>query len=123
GDLGNRTDRLLLTPAPPPRADVVVIETTYGDRLHKPMNASIDEFYGSISDTLGRGGNVIIPTFALERAQELLLVLNQGIAKSRLKPSMQVFLDSPMAISATEIFARHLDYLQPEAAQLFREGR
>ena len=121
GDLGNGTDPLLLTPAPPPRADVVVIETTYGDRLHKPMDASIDELYSAISDTFERGGNVIIPTFALERAQELLFLLNQGIEKSRLMPSMQVFLDSPMAISATEIFARHLEYLQPEAVRLFRE--
>jgi metallo-beta-lactamase family protein len=122
GDLGNGTDPLLLMPPAPPRADVVVIETTYGDRLHKPMDASIHELYSAISATLERGGNVIIPTFALERAQELLFLLNQGIEKSRLMPSMQVFLDSPMAISATEIFARHLEYLQPEAAQLFHEG-
>ncbi len=107
GDLGNGRDPLLLPPAVPPRADVVVIETTYGDRLHKPMAASIEELYSVISETLGRGGNVIIPTFALERAQELLFLLNQGIEKSRLLPSMQVFLDSPMAISATDIFARY----------------
>jgi metallo-beta-lactamase family protein len=123
GDLGNAGQPLLLTPPPPPRADVVVIESTYGDRLHKPMDASIDELYGAISDALGRGGNVIIPTFALERAQELLWMLNRGIDKGRLMPSMQVFLDSPMAISATEIFARHLELLRPEAAKLFREGR
>jgi len=67
GDLGNAGHPLLLTPAPPPRADVVVIETTYGDRHHKPMDASVDELYGAISATLGHGGNVIIPTFALER--------------------------------------------------------
>jgi metallo-beta-lactamase family protein len=123
GDLGNAGHPLLLTPAPPPRADVVVIETTYGDRLHKPMDASVDELYTAISDTLGLGGNVIIPTFALERAQELLWMFNRGIEKSRLMPSIQVFLDSPMAISATEIFARHPECLQPEAARLFREGR
>jgi metallo-beta-lactamase family protein len=123
GDLGNAGHPLLLTPAPPPRADVVVIETTYGDRLHKPMDASVDELYRAISYTLGRGGNVIIPTFALERAQELLWMFNQGIEKSRLMPSVQVFLDSPMAISATEIFARHRECLQPEAARLVREGR
>jgi metallo-beta-lactamase family protein len=121
GDLGNAAHPLLQTPAPPPRADVVVIETTYGDRLHKPMDASVEELFGAISDTLGRGGNVIIPTFALERAQELLWMLNQGIAKSRLMPSMQVFLDSPMAISATEIFARHPECLQAEAARLFTQ--
>jgi metallo-beta-lactamase family protein len=123
GDLGNGTDPLFLAPAPPPRADVAVIETTYGDRLHKPMDASIDELYSAISGTLERGGNVIIPAFALERAQELLFLFNQGIEKSRLMPSMQVFLDSPMAISATEIFARHRENLQPQAARLFREGR
>jgi len=123
GDLGSGRDPLLLPPAPPPRADVAVIETTYGDRLHKPMDASIDDFYNAISGTLGRGGNVIIPTFALERAQELLFVLNQGIEKNRLLPSMQVFLDSPMAISATEIFARYPECLQPAAARLFGEGR
>ena len=76
----------------------------------------------AISATLERGGNVIIPTFALERAQELLFLLKQGIEKSQFVPSMQIFLDSPMAISATEIFARHLEYLQPEAARLFHEG-
>ena len=122
GDLGNGTDPLLLPPGPPPRADVVVIETTYGDRLHKPMDASIDELYGAIAATLERGGNVIIPTFALERAQELLFVLNQGIEKNRLMPSMPVYLDSPMAISATEIFARHPEALQPQAARLFQQG-
>ena len=123
GDLGSGRDPLLPPPAPPPHADAVVIETTYGDRLHKPMDASIDELYGVISATLGRGGNVIIPTFALERAQELLFVLNQGIEKNRLQPSMPVYLDSPMAISATELFARYPDDLQPAVAQLFRAGR
>jgi metallo-beta-lactamase family protein len=123
GDLGNAAHPLLQTPPPPPRADVVVIETTYGDRLHKPMEASVEELYEAIADAFARGGNVIIPTFALERAQELLWMLNQGIAKGRLMPSMQVFLDSPMAISATEIFARHPECLQAEAARLFREHR
>jgi metallo-beta-lactamase family protein len=123
GDLGNAGHPLLLAPPPPPRADVVVIETTYGDRLHKPIGASVGELYGAISNTLGRGGNVIIPTFALERAQELLWMLNRGIEEGRLIPSMQVFLDSPMAISATEIFARHSECLRPEAARLFREKR
>ncbi|HEY1546086.1 MAG TPA: MBL fold metallo-hydrolase [Xanthobacteraceae bacterium] len=123
GDLGSGADPLLLPPPPPPHADVVVIETTYGDRLHKSMDASIEELYSAIAGTLAYGGNVIIPTFALERAQELLFLLNRGIEETRLKPSMQVFLDSPMAISATEVFARHLENLRPEAGRLFREGR
>jgi metallo-beta-lactamase family protein len=122
GDLGNVGRPLLRAPAKPPRADVVVIETTYGDRLHRPMGASIDELYEAIADTFRRGGNVIIPTFALERAQELLWMLNHGIDQGRLMRATQVFLDSPMAISATEIFRRHPECLEPEAARRFREG-
>jgi metallo-beta-lactamase family protein len=122
GDIGNAGHPLLKPSVPPPRADVVVMETTYGDRQRKPMGASIDELYEAIGDTFARGGNVIIPTFALERAQELLWNLNQGIGAKRLSPAMQVFLDSPMAISATEIFARYPECLAPEAARQFKEG-
>jgi len=122
GDIGNAGRPLLRPPATPPRADAVVIETTYGDRLHRPMGASIDELYEAIADTFKRGGNVIIPTFALERAQELLWMLNRGIESGRLTRAIQVFLDSPMAISATEIFRHHPECLEPEAARMFREG-
>ena len=88
------------------------METTYGDRLHKPIAPSIEEFYQAIGETFQRSGNVVIPTFALERAQELLYVLRQGRERNRLPPAMQVFLDSPMAISATEIFERHPEGLR-----------
>ena len=122
GDIGNAGRPLLRPPSPPARADIVVMETTYGDRLHRSISDSITEFYDAISSAFARGGNVIIPTFALERAQELLYVVHQGIEQSRLPPAMQVFLDSPMAISATEIFARHEECLAPAAAHLFHEG-
>jgi metallo-beta-lactamase family protein len=121
GDLGNAGRPLLRPPATPPRADVVVIETTYGDRRHKPIGPSIEEFYQAVSDTIRRG-NVIIPTFALERAQELLYILGQGIASGRLPPTIQVFLDSPLAISATDVFRHHLECLDPQAVELFRQG-
>lgn len=123
GDLGNSGRPLLRNPASPPRADVVVMETTYGDRLHKPFQPSVEEFYETITDTFRRGGNVVIPTFALERAQELLYFLREGVEKNLLPRSTQVFLDSPMAISATEIFERHPECYDPETAELFREGR
>jgi metallo-beta-lactamase family protein len=123
GDLGNAGRLLLRSPSMPPHAENVVMETTYGDRLHKPLGLSIDEFYGAITETFKRGGNVIIPTFALERAQELLYYLSQGIAQGRLTKSMQVYLDSPMAISATEIFRRHQECFEPTTAKLFQEGR
>ena len=123
GDLGNAGRPLLCGPSKPPHAENVVMETTYGDRLHKPLGPSVDEFYGALTETFERGGNVIIPTFALERAQELLYFLNQGIGQGRLTKSMQAYLDSPMAISATEIFRHHPECLEPAAAKMFQEGR
>jgi metallo-beta-lactamase family protein len=122
GDLGTADRRLLRSPTKPPHAENVVMETTYGDRLHKPLGSSIDEFYEAITETFKRGGNVIIPTFALERAQELLYFLGEGTTQGRLAKSMQVYLDSPMAISATEIFRRHPECLEPAIAKLFQEG-
>jgi metallo-beta-lactamase family protein len=122
GDLGSTTRVLLRSPAKPPHAENVVMETTYGDRLHKQLGPSIDEFYGAITETFKRGGNVIIPTFALERAQELLYYLSEGVAHGRLTKSTQVYLDSPMAISATEIFRRHPECFEPATAKLFQEG-
>ncbi|MGB5199012.1 MAG: MBL fold metallo-hydrolase, partial [Sedimenticolaceae bacterium] len=122
GDLGASGRPLMRDPAQPPPADVVVMETTYGDRAHKALGPSIDELYSAIRDTFRRGGNVIIPTFALERAQELLFCLRQGVQDGALPATMQVFLDSPMAISATEIFRRHPDSYDPEVETLFADG-
>ncbi len=123
GDLGNAGRPLLRDPVTPPQADVVVMETTYGDRLHKQLQPSVQELYDAVNDTFKRGGNVIIPTFALERAQELLFYLREGKEDGRLPDSLQVFLDSPMAISATRIFQTHPECYDDEVAQLFREGR
>ena len=124
GDIGNAGRPLLNPPKQPPQCDAVVMETTYGDRNHKPFGPSVEEFYAAIEETFARGGNVVIPTFALERAQELLYALHDAmVSDGRLKKSIQVFLDSPMAITATEIFRRHRDDLSDEVADLFDEGR
>jgi metallo-beta-lactamase family protein len=122
GDLGNAERPFLRSPATPSGVDVVVMETTYGDRLHKALTPSVEELYDAITDTFGRGGNVIVPTFALERAQEMLFYLREGVEQNRLSASMQVYLDSPMAISATEIFQRHPECYEADVAELFREG-
>jgi metallo-beta-lactamase family protein len=123
GDIGNAGRPLLRPPSPPARAEIIIMESTYGDRRHRSFSDSIEEFYWAIADTFARGGNVIIPTFALERAQELLFFLRQGVATNRLSPTLQAFLDSPMAISATEIFERHPEALDPTLAHLLRDGQ
>ncbi|HYQ71530.1 MAG TPA: MBL fold metallo-hydrolase [Gammaproteobacteria bacterium] len=123
GDLGLGGRPILRDPAIPPPADVVVMETTYGDRPHKDLEPSVDELYAAINTTVQRGGNVVIPTFALERAQEILFYLHAGKEHGILPEFLQVFLDSPMAISATEIFRRHPECYDAQTAELFRTGR
>lgn len=122
GDLGNVGRPLLRDPVVARNLDVIVMETTYGDRLHKAMTPTVDEFYQAINDTFRRGGNVIIPTFALERAQEILYYLREGIDAGHLSQATQVFLDSPMAISATEIFRRHPEGYDDKTSKLFESG-
>lgn len=107
GDLGNPGRPIIRDPTPPPAADYVLVETTYGDRPHRSRPDSVKELYEAINVTLARNGNVIIPTFALERSQEILYYLREGKEQGLLPGHMTVFLDSPMAISATEIFRRY----------------
>ena len=114
GDLGNMGHPVLIDLSPPPQADYVVMETTYGDRLHKSSEDSVAELFDAIRQTLARGGNAIIPTFALERAQEILFHLKKGVESGELPASLPVFLDSPMAVSATKIFRQHAEAFRPE---------
>jgi metallo-beta-lactamase family protein len=123
GDIGSSGRPILRDPTPPPRVDAVVMETTYGDRRHRPIAPSIEELYTAIDEAFERGGNVVIPTFALERAQEILFHLREAVDSRRLPRTMQVFLDSPMAISATTIFQRHPECYDEETKELFRDGR
>jgi metallo-beta-lactamase family protein len=123
GDIGNADRPLLQPPRTPAAAQAVVMESTYGDRNHRPYRESVEELYAAIAATFARGGNVVIPTFALERAQEILYILRQGIEANRLPPATPVFVDSPMAISATEIFKRYPDCYSPAIAELFRQEK
>ncbi len=119
GDLGNAGRPLLRDPSPPVNSEIVVMETTYGDRLHRPIAASVAQLVQVIGETLGRGGNVVVPTFALERAQEILYFLKAAMAAGQLPRSARVFLDSPQAIAATELFRKHPESLAPAAAARF----
>jgi metallo-beta-lactamase family protein len=122
GDIGSRRAGLLIDHAPPPDADYTVMESTYGDRRHRDFDASVAELYGAINDTFARGGNVIIPTFALERTQDVLFQLREGVERGALPRHLNVFLDSPMAISATEVFWRHPECFKPEIARVLSRG-
>lgn len=106
GDVGGRGKPLTNDPEYPFEADVILVETTYGDREHKSFKASVEEFERAVLDTFDRGGVVFIPSFALERAQDVLFVLKNMYEEGKL-PECKVFLDSPLAISITRVFMRH----------------
>nr|WP_240147894.1 MBL fold metallo-hydrolase [Luteibacter yeojuensis] len=96
------------------------METTYGDRPHRDFADTEKEFLDAVATTLRRHGNVVIPTFALERAQEILYCLHRGIRAGAIPAGTPVFLDSPMAISATEVFRRHPEGLSDGFRALLR---
>ncbi|MCW7541195.1 MBL fold metallo-hydrolase [Aquabacterium sp. A7-Y] len=115
GDLGRSDDLMMRPPAPPDAADYVVIESTYGDRTHRAGDAQA-ELATVINRTAARGGIVLIPAFAVGRAQELLHVIQQLKQAGRI-PAMPVYLNSPMAADATRLYQHHLDEHQLTAEQ------
>jgi len=118
GDLGQPGRPIVRDPTPIEQADVLVVESTYGNRLHRPLQETIDELVLVIEDTLRRRqGNIIIPAFALGRTQELLFLLADLRRQGRL-PSMQVFVDSPMADKVTAITLRHPEFLDDETREI-----
>lgn len=107
GDLGRSNDATMLPPDPVTRADVLLVESTYGDRLHDQTSPQ-EALEPVINRTIRRGGTIIIPAFAVGRAQSLLFHISQLRAKRRI-PDVPVYLDSPMAVDASEIFCRFGD--------------
>ena len=112
GDLGMPDRPVLQDPSPPPAtADLLLIESTYGDRLHRPLPETLDEIVAAFKRTQAAGGNLVIPAFAVGRTQEILFLLADLVRSGRLGP-LKVYVDSPMASRATEItmaFPRLLD--------------
>jgi len=118
GDLGQPGRPIVRDATPIESADVLVVESTYGNRLHRPLSETIDELVFVIDDTLRRRqGNIIIPAFALGRTQELLHLLLDLCRQGKL-PRLQVFVDSPMAHKVTEITWKHKEFLDDESRAL-----
>jgi metallo-beta-lactamase family protein len=104
GDLGNPNSPLLRDPSILTEADVLLLESTYGDRDHKPLENTLDELRDTLAEAAKSGGNVIIPAFAVGRTQDLIYWLGKIQRQGKL-PQQTIYLDSPMAISASEIYA------------------
>ena len=118
GDIGKKGNPIVKDPLNPVEADFIVMESTYGNRLHKPLKESIDELVDAVKTTIKRGGNVYIPSFAVGRAQDLLYILNNLVRKKRLY-NINVYLDSPLAQEATKIYLSHPECFDEDAKKLF----
>ncbi|MCF6207327.1 MAG: MBL fold metallo-hydrolase, partial [Sulfurovum sp.] len=119
GDIGNDNDMVLPNLESCTKADYLYVESTYGDRDHQSAEASIAEFKSVIIQTMKNWGNVIIPSFAVERTQEILCILKEMHDRKEL-PQCKIFLDSPMATRATDVYRQHADLLSKKC-QAFKK--
>jgi len=122
GDIGRWNKPMLHDPTLFDEADYVIVESTYGDRLLERPEDAANQFAEVINTTVKKGGNIVIPSFALERSQEILYYLNTFLLKGRI-PRLKVFVDSPMAVSVTEVFEHHLELFDKEMKELLHQRK
>jgi metallo-beta-lactamase family protein len=120
GDLGRRNLPILRDPAPVPPADLLISESTYGGQTHPPVEQLVDILADVVRRTVERGGKLLIPAFSLGRTQTVVLYLHQLMNDGRL-PDIPIFVDSPLAANATEVFRLHPECFDDESAKLLEE--
>lgn len=121
GDIGNVPQPLLAAPEVVSEYDYLLMESVYGDRLHEEVAERSDLLKMYIEDTAKKGGTLIIPAFSLERTQGMLFEINNFVEQGKITP-IPVFLDSPLAISVTEIYKKYVSYLKPEVQDQIKSG-
>ncbi len=122
GDLGRRGMPILRDPEVPTGAHALITESTYGDRLHPPVDHIDDELAAVLTRTVDRGGKLIIPSFSLERAQEVIVALRRLRSQGRI-PDIPVYVDSPLTVRVTEVFKLHPECYDGETRHLLQEGK
>ena len=121
GDIGPYDAPMLQDPVPPPACDALILESTYGDRDHKDLDGTIEELAQILRGARTPKGKVIIPSFAVGRTQQLVYFIGELLRDGKLEHA-RVFIDSPMAISATTLYRRHRDLFDDEAWEIINRG-
>lgn len=121
GDLGTPDQPIIKNPTIIENADYIIMESTYGNRLHPDTESRKEELKTVIDRAMAKGGNLIIPAFAVERTQDLLYDLNELSSEGRLDPNIEIYIDSPLAIAATRIFQKHIELYDDEARKILEE--
>jgi metallo-beta-lactamase family protein len=121
GDVGRPGLPIIRDPDTMPEVDYLIMESTYGDRLHKEVEAVAGKLADIVTRTAARGGRLIVPAFAVGRTQQLVLLLHELIHAGRI-PAIPIFVDSPLAINVTDTFRKHIEHFDAETQQFLREG-
>jgi metallo-beta-lactamase family protein len=121
GDVGRPNLPIIRDPEPLPQVDYLVMESTYGDRLHKDLATVKSKLADAVRRAAARGGKIIAPAFAVGRTQQLVLLLHELIEEKQI-PSIPVFVDSPLAVDVTEVFRRHVYLFDEETSRFLRNG-
>ena len=121
GDVGRPGLPILRDPEKMDPVDYLIMESTYGDRLHKQIGHAAEMLESVVNRTAGRGGKIIVPCFAVGRTQQLVMMLHQLIDQKRI-PAIPMFVDSPLAVNATEVFRKHPECYDEEARKFLTEG-
>lgn len=120
GDIGRPQNRLLASPTPFPQCDYLICESTYGNRLHDTNERMEEDLLRIVTDTcVDRRGKLIIPSFSVGRTQEIVFILNNFYNAGKL-PRIEVFVDSPLSVNATEVFRMHAECLGPKVAEVLK---
>ncbi len=121
GDVGRPGLPIIRDPQPLDPCDYLILESTYGDRIHKPLAHAADTLADVVSRTAARGGKIIVPAFAVGRAQQLVLMLHQLTDAKRLPP-IPIFVDSPLAVNVTDVFRAHPECYDEEISKYLAMG-
>lgn len=121
GDLGRDHTPILRDPTPIAHADYVLVESTYGNREHAPEDQAVNDLAQAIAEVAGDKGVLLVPSFAIGRTQEFVWVIDELLRQGRI-PHLPLFLDSPMASKASDVYLRHPEMYDDETAQLLRSG-
>jgi metallo-beta-lactamase family protein len=123
GDIGRRGLPILRDPMLPPHADILMMECTYGDKLHRDLHDAEIELRNTIQRTFRRGGKVIVPSFAIGRTQELVYSMGRMIEQGEI-PQIPIIVDSPLAVAISDLYAKYPGYFDEEATRLLKkEGK
>jgi len=121
GDVGRRNLPIIQNPDPAPEAEYLIIESTYGNRLHQPIGPVKQKLAAIVRRVAARGGHLIVPAFAVERTQQLVMLLHQLVDEGSI-PDLPIFVDSPLATNVTDVFRKHTEDWDREICEFYHKG-